>query len=142
MAQKKTTRKTTRPAPKAKTTTKASKPSATKKATPKPPRTKKPAAKARSKAKRTSPKPKVAKKPAPRQTAPKKAQTPAPKPGTTLTRTFKGKEIKVQVTKDGFVHDGKTYRSLTALALVITGYKAVSGPRFFGLAHPNEKGDA
>ena len=60
----------------------------------------------------------------------------APKPGTTLTKTFKGKTITVKVTDDGFVCRGKTWKSLTALALHVTGYKAVSGPSFFGLAGP------
>jgi len=38
--------------------------------------------------------------------------------------------------------DGKTYPSQTAVALAITGYKAVSGPHFFELVRPKNKGDA
>ncbi|HOX27269.1 MAG TPA: DUF2924 domain-containing protein [Candidatus Krumholzibacteria bacterium] len=53
-------------------------------------------------------------------------------PGTTLTRTFKGKEIKVKVTADGFLYEGETYRSISALARHIVGYQ-ISGPVFFGL---------
>ncbi len=74
-----------------------------------------------------------------RKKATKKAKAAAPKPGTTLTRKFKGKTIKVTVTKTGFRHARAEYGSLTALALKITGYKATSGPRFFGLATPKAK---
>ncbi|MCE9636454.1 MAG: DUF2924 domain-containing protein [Planctomycetes bacterium] len=56
-----------------------------------------------------------------------------PAAGTVLTRSFKGAEIKVTVLDDGFRFDGKEYRSLTAVALAITGYPAVSGPAFFRL---------
>jgi hypothetical protein len=38
----------------------------------------------------------------------------------------------VDVTDNGFVFDGKTYRSLSAIARRITGAHW-SGPRFFGL---------
>jgi hypothetical protein len=38
----------------------------------------------------------------------------------------------VAVTEDGFEYGGKTYRSLTKVARVITGAHW-SGPRFFGL---------
>lgn len=62
--------------------------------------------------------------------------TQAPKPGSKIEKTFKGKKITVQVTEDGFRYGGKTFASLTALAMHITGYKAVSGPRFFGLVEP------
>jgi len=55
--------------------------------------------------------------------------------GSKLTRKYRGKEIVVEVTKDGFRYDGATYTSLTALAKAITGYKAISGPAFFGLWH-------
>ncbi|HOX27242.1 MAG TPA: DUF2924 domain-containing protein [Candidatus Krumholzibacteria bacterium] len=53
-------------------------------------------------------------------------------PGTTLTRTFKGNEIKVKVTADGFVYEGETFKSISALARHIVGYQ-ISGPVFFGL---------
>ena len=67
----------------------------------------------------------------------------APNTGSTLTRTFKGKEIRVEVTADGYRHAGTTYKSLTALAKVVTGYKAISGPRFFGIDDAsNTKGGA
>ena len=53
--------------------------------------------------------------------------------GSKLTRTYRDKEIVVEVLKDGFRYDGETYTSLTALAKKITGYKAISGPALFGL---------
>lgn len=59
-----------------------------------------------------------------------------PAPGTTLTRTFKGKELRVEVLDEGFRWEGKEFRSLTAVALAITGYPACSGPHFFGLDRP------
>jgi len=56
-----------------------------------------------------------------------------PEPGTTLTRTYKGREIRVAVLADGFRYDGETFRSLTGVALKVTGYPAISGPLFFKL---------
>ena len=44
-----------------------------------------------------------------------------PKPGGILTRTFKGKEIKVEVLDAGFAYDGKTWRSLSAIAKEVSG---------------------
>lgn len=68
----------------------------------------------------------------------------APKPrlgdqaiGTKLRRTFKGKEIVVEVTAEGFVYEGKTYGSISGLARSITGYM-ISGPVFFGLVEPKQ----
>ena len=56
-----------------------------------------------------------------------------PAAGSVITRSFKGAEIKVTVLEDGFRYEGKEFRSLTALALQITGYPAISGPAFFRL---------
>jgi hypothetical protein len=53
-------------------------------------------------------------------------------PGTRLMREWNGRSHVIDVTADGFVFDGKTYRSLTAVAKRITGVQW-SGPRFFGL---------
>jgi hypothetical protein len=53
-------------------------------------------------------------------------------PGTRLMREWNGRAHAVDVVADGFVFDGKTYRSLTAVAKRITGVQW-SGPRFFGL---------
>ncbi len=55
-----------------------------------------------------------------------------PKPGPHLVREWNGRTYQVEVTGDGYVMDGKTYRSLSAIARRITGAQW-SGPRFFGL---------
>lgn len=66
---------------------------------------------------------------APRATGTRDPRRPAP--GTTIKRTFKGKELRLTVLDDGFRFEGTVYRSLTAAALRATGYPAVSGPRFW-----------
>ena len=55
------------------------------------------------------------------------------KPGTVLTREWRGTLHKVHVLDPGFAHQGRTYRSLSEIARVITGTRW-SGPRFFGVA--------
>ena len=66
-----------------------------------------------------------------------KARDPRlPAPGGVIEKVYKNQKITVQVTETGFTYDGAEYSSLTALALKITGYRAVSGPRFFGLVKP------
>jgi len=62
------------------------------------------------------------------------APPPGPriKPGARLVREWHGRTHSVCVTDDGFEFQGKTYRSLTKIALDITGAQW-SGPRFFGL---------
>ena len=52
--------------------------------------------------------------------------------GTQLVREWNGRTYRVEVTETGFAMDGRTYRSLTAIAKRITGAHW-SGPRFFGL---------
>ncbi len=52
--------------------------------------------------------------------------------GTRLLREWNGQQHFVEVVDDGFVFDGKEYRSLSAIARTITGAHW-SGPRFFGL---------
>ncbi|MTI03939.1 DUF2924 domain-containing protein [Roseibium denhamense] len=52
--------------------------------------------------------------------------------GCHLVRQWNGRTYQVDVTADGFVLDGKSYRSLSAIAKKITGTNW-SGPRFFGL---------
>jgi hypothetical protein len=56
-----------------------------------------------------------------------------PKVGTTIERVYKGKRLLVTVTEDGFTFGGKPYRSLSALAMAITGAKAMNGFLFFCL---------
>lgn len=52
--------------------------------------------------------------------------------GTKLVREWHGKTHNVIVTDSNFNWNGKTYRSLSAVAFAITGVKW-SGPRFFGI---------
>ena len=55
-----------------------------------------------------------------------------PQPGTVLERHFKGECIRVTVLEDGYEWNGQRYRSLTAVALAVTGSKW-NGRMFFGL---------
>lgn len=55
-----------------------------------------------------------------------------PAAGTRLVREWNGRMHVVEVTDDGFVWNGKSYRSLSAIAKRITGAHW-SGPRFFNL---------
>ncbi|MBI2719075.1 MAG: DUF2924 domain-containing protein [Rhizobiales bacterium] len=52
--------------------------------------------------------------------------------GTRFVRQWNGKSHVVEVVDKGFAWQGKTYRSLSAIATSITGNRW-SGPRFFGL---------
>ena len=53
-------------------------------------------------------------------------------PGTRLVREWNGKTHHVDVVDSGFVWNGASHRSLSAIAREITGARW-SGPRFFGL---------
>ena len=55
-----------------------------------------------------------------------------PRAGAILTRTFQGKEIKVTVLDRGFEFNGKTWRSLSAIAREVSGV-AWNGFGFFHL---------
>ena len=59
-----------------------------------------------------------------------------PRPGTILTRRYKGRTLQVEVLDHGFAFDGQVYRSLSAVAKSVTGSHC-SGHFFFGLT---EKG--
>lgn len=52
--------------------------------------------------------------------------------GNRLIREWNGKRHVVDVARDGYIWNGKTWRSLSAIAQEITGAKW-SGPRFFGV---------
>jgi hypothetical protein len=58
--------------------------------------------------------------------------TPLPRTGTVLVREWRGATHRVTVADDGFLWNGKTYRSLSGIARAITGTKW-NGPRFFGM---------
>ena len=68
--------------------------------------------------------------------APRDPRLPAV--GSILTRTYKGRDLEVNVLDDGFEFEGETYRSLSGLARHIVGYQ-ISGPVFFKLVEPKEK---
>jgi hypothetical protein len=58
--------------------------------------------------------------------------TPTLNPGTQLLREWNGTTVLVDVVEDGFRWKDRTYRTLSAVAVAITGTKW-SGPKFFGL---------
>jgi hypothetical protein len=67
---------------------------------------------------------------APPRSAAKTHLVPALRPGMRIVREWQGKGHVVDVLDHGFKWNGKTYRSLSAVASGITGAKW-SGPRFF-----------
>ena len=56
----------------------------------------------------------------------------SPGPGTRLVREWNGVLHEVEVLDDGYIWREQRHRSLSAVALAITGTKW-SGPRFFGI---------
>jgi hypothetical protein len=54
------------------------------------------------------------------------------RPGTILTRRYKGRALQVEALDQGFAFDGQVYRSLSAVAKAVTGSHC-SGHFFFGL---------
>ena len=61
-----------------------------------------------------------------------------PRPGSTLTRCYRGHEIRVAVLGDGFEYESRHYASLSALAREITGQRW-NGLLFFGLTKRERK---
>jgi hypothetical protein len=61
-----------------------------------------------------------------------------PRPGTILARRYKGRTLQVEVLEHGFAFEGKTYRSLSAVAKAVTGTHC-SGHFFFGLSAKGAK---
>ena len=61
-----------------------------------------------------------------------------PRPGTILTRRYKGRTLQVEVLQHGFAFEGMTYRSLSAVAKAVTGSHC-SGHFFFGLTEKGAK---
>ncbi|MCK5581546.1 MAG: DUF2924 domain-containing protein [Candidatus Omnitrophica bacterium] len=55
-----------------------------------------------------------------------------PIPGTTVHKEYKDKKHTILVLKDGFEHENKRYKSLSAIAKKITG-SHWNGYGFFGL---------
>jgi len=62
-----------------------------------------------------------------------------PRPGTRLVREWQGRVHEVVVLDEGFLWSGKRHGSLSEIARAITGTRW-SGPRFFGLTGPAQKG--
>ncbi|NOT00442.1 MAG: DUF2924 domain-containing protein [Phycisphaerales bacterium] len=58
-----------------------------------------------------------------------------PPPGTVLTRVYRGQAYHVVVRHDGFEYDGQIFRSLSAIAKLITG-SHWNGLLFFKIAKP------
>jgi hypothetical protein len=71
-------------------------------------------------------------------TAPVGTGQRVPIPGTVLTRQYRGKLIEVTVLPKGFEYLGQLYRSLSAVAKVVTG-SHWNGHLFFGLKDGDKK---
>jgi hypothetical protein len=87
----------------------------------------------------TMPRPPAATTGAPTRTVTRAAPTAhdrLPIPGTVLTRKYRGKQVEVKVLPTGFEYDDQTYRSLSAVAKVVTG-SHWNGHLFFGLTTVN-----
>ncbi len=67
------------------------------------------------------------------------AQSSNVRSGAQLVREWNGRRYQVEVIEDGFRMNGETFKSLSAVALHITG-TTWSGPRFFGLTAPVRTG--
>lgn len=67
-----------------------------------------------------------------RQIASGKTPPAKAKPGSHLVREWNGRTYQVEVVESGYAMDGRTWRSLSAIARHITGARW-SGPRFFGV---------
>ncbi len=76
-------------------------------------------------------------RPAARQEAGPVRDARLPRPGATLSRLYRGQEIRVLVLEDGFEWEGRHYRSLSALARGVTGQRW-NGLLFFGLTRRSE----
>jgi Protein of unknown function (DUF2924) len=74
----------------------------------------------------------LAKPPAQTRKLPNRHDPRLPLPGTTLSRAYKGDDVRVKVLDNGFEYEGETYKSLSAVAKSITG-SHTSGYLFFGL---------
>jgi hypothetical protein len=60
------------------------------------------------------------------------------KPGTVLVREYQGERHTVTISPEGFIWQERTYDSLSAIALSITGTKW-NGHRFFGVTERQQK---
>lgn len=53
--------------------------------------------------------------------------------GNIITKTYRGKTIEVKVLENGFEYEGKTYKSISRVAMEIVK-RPISGYVFFGLS--------
>ena len=56
-----------------------------------------------------------------------------PTQGSIITKTYRGKTIEVKVLENGFEYEGKTYKSISRVAMEIVK-RPISGYVFFGLS--------
>ncbi len=61
-----------------------------------------------------------------------------PAPGTTIVRTWRGREYHVKVLEEGFEYDDAVFKSLSAVARQITSTRW-NGPLFFNLRKRGKK---
>jgi len=76
-------------------------------------------------------------------TATKQRSTTSPatyQPGTRLIREWQGQTYEVTILEKGYLWQGETYRSLSAVSEAITGTRW-SGPRFFGLKRESKNAE-
>ena len=64
---------------------------------------------------------------------PKEKDSRLPAVGTVITKTYHGQTIEVKVLENGFEYQGKTYKSISRVAMEIVK-RPISGYVFFGLS--------
>ena len=64
---------------------------------------------------------------------PKERDGLLPAVGTVITKTYRGKIIEVKVLENGFEYQGKTFKSISRVAMEIVK-RPISGYVFFGLS--------
>lgn len=64
---------------------------------------------------------------------PKERDSRLPAVGTVITKTYHGQTIEVKVLETGFEYQGKTYKSISRVAMEIVK-RPISGYVFFGLS--------
>ncbi len=64
---------------------------------------------------------------------PKERESRLPAVGTVITKTYHGQTIEVKVLENGFEYQGKTYKSISRVAMEIVK-RPISGYVFFGLS--------
>ena len=61
-----------------------------------------------------------------------------PVPGTTLLKTYKGRDVQVRVLPNSFEFEGEQYKTLTSIAHIVTGQPNINGYQFFKLGRRPE----